>query len=490
MKNRITIFLIEDPSKANILNHYSELINNYNSWYDIKFLKDTEEVRRHIKNSIKHRRKQSYLKSCTTDIPDVIVFGLNTINNSDKDVLEYFQKRHKMSSRLEDNSLEFVFESKNMNHLTVEKQWSLSCGIAMLNYFIDHYCIGMVNHVNTYEYDLSKWIHSIGVVDSICFRSTGSNQCLDFLFDCLSFLQNHIVKAVVDNYIGISYKEIKDLIDTNSYKEKNAKISLRSVFGEKKILLNALFGYLEMKQRDAAKREWLIYLLKSLLRNLEMSTSVVSTAFQKYQNIYKIFRGHFNHRMKLSFLAREYIGNRKVKGLYKELDFYGYQTFKGLLDMFEVNQNGIITNPNLLCSVIDEYGYLKGKRNVEYPVEEIRLLILMLTTRLWIDSKLAIPEGASYYLTKEDYYNVLHPVINTIEDNPLLLKDDALECKESNGNVKDHFDRFNKFIKRNGIIENFSWSFEKWISDSERLLLKSIFLIELTHISDEPKWLK
>lgn len=259
--------------------------------------------------------------------------------------------------------------------------------------------------------------------------------------------------------------------------------------------LDALFFDFDTAERNEKIIEWCQEVLKTIIQSSNKTDSAINNAINKYEKLYKKFQDHFLDRVLLSYFSKKeqeatilldekeqetdnilrqnlQIEINNINGFIQDYE----NEIKTLKTKFGVEKNKI-NNIQLICSVQKEYNATK------LPIDEIRLLVLLLVTRLWIDYQITNEEKPLYVLEKEDYFNVLNPIINTKTDLILLM-----HCDSGKPSPDKFLENFQSFTKRKMKIKSSFWDF-KWIDSGEKIILKSFFQEKLSKLNQKPNWL-
>ena len=217
-------------------------------------------------------------------------------------------------------------------------------------------------------------------------------------------------------------------------------------------------------------------MIEQLSSTANSSIPEISVAFAKSKKIYEIYKKRFLNRILLSDFSRR---DHKDLGNHAQL-------YNKLKDDFDVLDSKI--NEEHLCSIELTFRDSKGKKNSGVSKIELRLLVLLLSTKIWIDHRISRSDKSEILpLTKEDYFYVLNPIVNTTKgNNPLTLLMHS-EISES-----DYTEAFGKWLydKSSKEIPRANWNeFNQWINFGEKKIIESFYQLELSKIKSRPDWL-
>lgn len=485
---------------------------------------------------------------CQGALPDIVVFdyklseafktNTNALSYTDDDHYDFLKSKsasHKLKSVFENtlnneklflddsdvrNGLyqkdKFKAELKSSDILS-DDEFGLYCGISIVREFKEYITVGVPATINkadkttmSYNSIFYEWLNSYDLKGAIERPAKPDemkdwSKILDFSAD---LLRKRILTQMQIGKITVNLPQLLAWTTSNpseqqEIEQKKRLFTFESIYGVRHLPLDGLFIDKEEDNRDNAIKTW----IKSILSTYHRNISTIDFAIKKYSVIYSIFQKHFTDRILLSYFSKkeqdifeltskitsssnEEECNRLEAEIVNLTTFFTKndneyeEEYNRLKNEFEVI-DGTITNISRLCSVQQVYSSFTGNNKRDFPTQEARLLVLLLVTRLWIDYQITNEEKPLFQLENEDYYNVLHPVINTQKGLVLLM-----HCEQGNPSPSDYLDQFQKYIKRNLNIEPKEfWSFN-WIDDGEKKILNSFFQEQLTELSNKPEWLK
>ena len=306
-------------------------------------------------------------------------------------------------------------------------------------------------------------------------------------------LRKRIELLIQSNKITPSLTQLFKLADGNILNADDEGIfTFDSIYGTRHLPLEGLFIDIPVETRNQAIQDWVggkrdernnnSGLLGILVKSAEINIPEVKEAVHKYEMVWAGFKSHFLHRIILSdYSGRENGLEEEQKNLLKKLR----------TEYFDVNRNDEITKN--LCSLKLLFEDARGRKN-QINAEELRLTIIFLGTRLWIEHQKGLGQNSNVLsgysnlpLTKDDFYNVLNPVANatTAEgNNPLRL------FMHSSINESTYMETFDIWLSRcKANIPRSDWHiFKFWIRKGEKSIVKSFFLDDL-NITGIPDWL-
>jgi len=530
--NKITVFWIEDNpiidncEEINGVKIPKLIHKDFFNYCLFQHPKEVEEYLTMICKLTDDENTSHLADNCPIALPDIVVFdyklsdNLNTRNSnallySNADHLnfikntsanlkikEYFPKsfNSKVLFIERDDVLngnysgdEFAKEL-HASSLQDDDEFGLYCGIAILREFKDYVTCGIPATINkadksTMKYNslFYEWLNSYDLKGAIERPDKSSKSWTEILNFSIKIYRKRIENQINSSKIIINLSQLMNYVEALPIDQEQRIFSFESVYGERHLPLDGLFiDMVDIEQRDHAIMEWIKGKdnfddnKHNLLGILSTTTSIhvpeINNAKLKYKGIYDTYKGKFLERILLSDFSRR--DKESLLGNYKEL-------FDNLKLKYCIAENGEI-HEDQLCS-IERLFNNKELKESQKKQQELRLTVLMLATRLWIDHQIGNADNSEISLTKEDYYYVLNPIVNApgSVSNPLTL---LMHCDIPGSTFMDSFQ---KFLKRScANIPESDWShFKGWIKPGEQKVLKAFFQSELFNLKKLPDWL-
>jgi hypothetical protein len=526
--NKITVFWIEDnPIQTN-----EEEINGkkypkflHADFFAYCIFQHPKQVDEYLSMISKLNGNTSLLaEKCQGALADIVVFDykLSEAFKNNTNALSYTDDEHYayLISKSASHKLKKTFDSlfktqklfldtndvrnglymadKFKTEIRAEKmlpddEFGLYCGIAIIREFKEYITVGVPATINKADKTTMsnnslfyEWLNSYDLKGAI-ERPIPTMEKVKDWSEILNFSAD-LLRKRIETQIGLSKITI-NLPQLMKYAESLPEtlekriFTFESTYGERHLPLDGLFIDVAIEKRDKAILEWIKGkdeqfpgLLGILATATKIDVPEINNAKLKYKEIYDTYKEKFLERILLSdFSKRETEG---LLGNYKEL-------LDKLKLKYSIEANGEIHEDHL-CSIelLFNNKELKKSQNKQ---QELRLTILMLATRLWIDHQIGNTGNSEISLSKEDYYYVLNPIVNAPGSvtNPLTL----LMHSDIPGST--FMDSFQKFLKRsNANIPESDWSnFMVWIKPGEQIFLKAFFQSDLYELKKLPDWL-
>lgn len=460
--------------------------------FDYK-LYDNIEINSESDNQIKKHIKywSSYKKLREHYNPNFLFKGEQHLEKKENEnyVIKDFIERINYKSSTKGNE---VWYKKDETDLTVrDDELGLYAGVEITRIFRNHVCIGIPA---TFNFDVRERLHVFGKfyewvneydLGTMFSREERGNKDWDSVIAAaVKQLRIRIETQLQSDKISLNLTQLLKYAEDIPAEQKERIFTLQSVYGVRHFPLDGLFIDLDSEMRNEAIKEWIKGKegdkpSRGLLGMIVSSLPLLKDTIKSYESIYGTYRNQFLNRILLSDFSKRQ----------KEDSLGGYsELYDKLKKEFGVTAEGKISE-SCLCSVEQVFADKKGKKKDSWSgddVSKLRLLVLLLCTRLWIDHQRGQKKQADNIpLIREDYFYVLNPVMNTAKgDNPLLL------CMHSDISEADYVDSFQKFLGRSpASIPESSWNTFNWITAGEKKIIKSQFQSELSVIERQPSWL-
>lgn len=446
-------------------------------------------------------------------------------NNLDE-LIEAIYDLKKEKKRKSDFEIETHYEKyseeyyqliKDRSHSNKDDEFGLFGGILMLSEFRYGYSVGVPASINrpdrkslTINGAFFEWINSYDIGDAIGRKNRDDKTWESVLPFGVKLLRERIENKFLKGEIILSLEQLTKFVNGNILiSDEDSYLIITTVYGIKYLPLRGLFYDGKEKsdtQLSSEIQEWAETILSNLTElvalNEESEKSELGDLITASKEFYIDFKKRILDRILLSDSEAKYLFAFYETDPHKRLVLE-----KNYLEFYKKKHNAL---KKLYCSS----GKIKKEASIRnillaYKKNEInkkRVIVLYLATKFFIDHALAneILDKSQFSLSleKEDYYNLFNPFINTnIKINnkaaPLVM----IEHTEQKG-ASNYHGAFEKWFAKDTfqITEKLDddgikigqtgwWKFESWISDSEKLILNSIFVEDLNRISNKPKWL-
>lgn len=513
--------------------------------FTLKVLQHPEEIKEFISNCLEKEDKEGFvaLGSIAGVVPEIVEFDyklsdnvqINREKGKKDEVLSHIKYWSLFKKLREHYNPNFLFKSErhlekkgNENYTekdfierinkkenaTGSETWykkdeqelendelGLYAGVEITRIFRNHICIGIPA---TSNFDVRERLHAFGKfyewindydLGTMFSREERGNKDWDSVIAAaVKQLRIRIETQLQSNKIILNLTQLLAWANENPTEQEKQIIKERiftfqSAYGKRHLPLDGLFIDDPIDKRDEAIKEWINGKddKLGLLGIITSSLPVLKDTIKSYESIYGTYKTKFLNRILLSdFSKRE-----------KENNLGSYANhYKELKSTFGVTTNGEIGDDNL-CSVEQVFADKKGKKKENWSEDDkskLRLLVLFICTRLWIDHQGGAKGHADNIpLIKEDYFHVLHPIFNSPLSNSKKAKDNnplLLLMHNPLDNESTYTGTFDNWINvKDTRIPQAEWHKFEWISDGEKKIVKSQFQSELFEIKKQPDWL-
>jgi len=495
----------------------------YSDFFELKWLQNKEDLQlyKRLCTGIEDNFSALDLGSVEGAVSEIVLFDYALTGHedasylseeNDKNLLEQLVPNYKLREYWQKNKSGTdlpVVEKIEINSTQISEGLNvdnIGCigGIIAVTQFRVHPCIGIAISRKTDANIQGRDVQFLEVLvkepNQFDFGLRGDISNLKWetlLRNAVKLLRQRIETLIQSNRITLNLTQLLAWASKNPDDDKKKIIKERiftfqSAYGVRHLPFDGLFIDVEANKRDEAIKEWIKGeennpKVLGLLGIITSSLPVLKETIKEYEKIYETYKTKFLNRILLSDFSRRE----------KEGDLKSYaDRYKELKSIFEVTEGKI--GDGELCSIVQVFADKKSGKNSNWTDDDkskLRLLVLLLCTRLWIDhQKGAKRRAETIPLIKEDYFYILNPVVNS----PLSAKKDA---KDKNpllllmhnplDNVSDYTDTFGDWLnkKSKNEISRTEWHNFEWITDGEKKIVKSQFQTELSEIKKQPDWL-